>query len=203
METSRSAGILTVNMCSLVSYTYAGNISGTGGLIVTSSGIPAGSGGSSGGSGGINTLILTGSNSYTGTTVNSGATLEVATTSALPNYSVSGGVSVTSGAILAVDVGGSIGWGQNNVANLVSSTTFPAGSTLGFDTGYATGGSFSYSNSLGFSGGVCKLGGGTLILTGSDNYAGTTTIAPGPCKPARPAQGRTHCPAGRRSAFPT
>ena len=54
---------LTVNMCSLVSYTYAGNISGGGGLTVTSSGIPAGSGGSSGGSGGINTLILTGSNS--------------------------------------------------------------------------------------------------------------------------------------------
>ena len=145
------------------SYTYSGNIAATsstaGGLTKIGSG----------------TQILTGTNSYGVTAVGAGV-LEAATPAALPNYTLSGSLSVASGATLAVGVGA----GQWTAANIDAlrgnAAAFAAGSALGLDT---SAGNFSYSSNIGGVLGINKLGAGTLTLAASDSYSGATTISGG------------------------
>ncbi|MFZ5779655.1 MAG: autotransporter outer membrane beta-barrel domain-containing protein [Pseudomonadota bacterium] len=101
--------------------TYAGNMSGTGSLVLQ-------------GTGGI---ILTGANSYSGGTTVSGGFLQGNTTS----------------------VQGHI---QNNASVIFDQTT----------TG-------TYGGNMGGLGSLLKIGGGTLILSGSNSYSGGTTVAEG------------------------
>ena len=78
--------------------TVPGSISGSGGLNVVSSFVPGG-GLSPQGAG---TLLLTGTNSYSGGATISAGTLTAVSTAALPGYAVAGSVYVGSGATLAV-----------------------------------------------------------------------------------------------------
>ncbi len=141
--------------------TYAGSISGNGGMTQTGPGI----------------LTLTGSNTYTGSTAVKAGTLQATSTASLPGYASTGKITVASGGVLAVSAGGS-GWTSANIASLLSSngSGFASGSALGIDT---TAGNFSYGSNIAGSIGLEKLGPNTLALAGSNTYTGPTTINQG------------------------
>ena len=127
---------------------------------------------------GTGTLIVTGTNTYTGpTTVNAGL-LEAATVAALPGYNAAGKVMVASGATLAANVGGTGQWTAAELNTLRGDATFNKGSALGIDTTAATGG-FLYASNVSGSLGLTKLGGNQLTLTGTNTYTGTTTVDAG------------------------
>ncbi len=143
------------------SITYANNISGTEGLTKL----------------GSNSLTLSGSNTYTGTTLVSAGTLEAAAPSVLPstNGVANATITVNSGATLAANVA-SGGFGSTDLDTLLASTTFNPGSALGIDTSTST---FTYSSVISGTEGLIKIGSGTLILTGANTITGTTSFALG------------------------
>ncbi|MFD0895240.1 autotransporter-associated beta strand repeat-containing protein [Luteolibacter ambystomatis] len=159
--------------------TLAGNIGGAGNLARTSSG----------------TLILTGTNTYSGTTnAGTSGTLLATTTASLSGYNVSGKVSAGAGGTLAMSVGGAGQWTQTDINTLLANATLDAASNFGLNT---SGGDFSYDLS-GLTGtrGLTKYGSNTLTLTGTRAYTGTTTIAGGIL-----AVGATGLPTGGAVAF--
>lgn len=125
---------------------------------------------------GNNTLRLSGVNTYTGVTnINTGV-LSLATTSALPGWDTNGRYSVASGATLAVSNAVS----EAEVATLIATTNFVAGSSVGFDT--ATGDRTfvgSLANTTQGALGLTKVGANTLTLSGANNYTGTTSVING------------------------
>jgi autotransporter-associated beta strand protein/parallel beta-helix repeat protein len=155
------AGNITDN--SLLSFanplaqTFVGSISGTGSLTKSATG----------------TLTLSGSNSYSGgTSINAGV-LSLANSAALQQSTLdtSGGGAVSFGGLTAATLGGLQGSGGlalNNTAAL------PVALTVG-----KSGGSTTFSGALSGSGSLIKVGGGTLTLTGSNNYSGGSTISAG------------------------
>ncbi|MBC7368959.1 MAG: autotransporter-associated beta strand repeat-containing protein [Undibacterium sp.] len=97
-----------------------------------------------------------------------------------------------SGATLALNVGGTGEFTTGNVTALltnlptINNNGLKSGSTLGFDTTNASGGTFTLANTIanstgtgGGALGVIKLGAGTLVLSGANTYTGTTTISAG------------------------
>ncbi|MGO8688497.1 MAG: autotransporter-associated beta strand repeat-containing protein, partial [Thermoguttaceae bacterium] len=135
---------------------------------------------------GPNTLVLSGSNFYlAGTTVSAG-TLEAKYPVSLPGYNVHvpdfpSNVTVASGAMLAVNVGGSNEWnsGGDDIGSLLNNNVaFSSSSSLGIDTTDATA-AFILSDNISGVQGLAKLGPNTLILTGTNTYAGGTTVSAG------------------------
>ncbi len=139
--------------------TWAANLSSSGGSLVKS---------------GAGRLTLSGSNSYTGTTTLAGGTIEVGSADALAGtdtITFSGGTLRYTAASSAVDLAAKIG---------------DSGSAIRIDTNgedVAFAGSIAATNSGGFT----KLGAGTLTLSGSNSYTGTTTVAGGTLEIAIPA----------------
>src|ERR1700761_88143 len=131
--------------------TFAGVISGTGNVAVN------------GGN-----WLLSGANTYAGTTTVTAGTLTVGNTSAL---GASKGVIVNAGTL---DLNG-----QAITAPSLAGT----GGTVDLDGGSltlnATAGSTSYAGSITGSGGVTKLGAGTQTLTGANTYTGATPLGGG------------------------
>jgi autotransporter-associated beta strand protein len=137
--------------------TIAGNISG--------SGFSLNKWGNSG------TLILTGSNSYTGTTTVSQGTLAISGGSAISD---TGTVNV-SGAEDTFIVNGSETIGSLQGAG---NTTIASGQTLTVaETGNQT-----YSGLILGSGGLTKTGSGNMTLSGANSYTGATTVTAGTLK---------------------
>ncbi len=160
-----SASILTLATTG-GSTTFSGQIAGGGtlgsvGLVMSGSGLQ----------------VLSGSNTYTGGTTISSGTLQVAASGALPGYATPGTITAARGGMLAVSAGGS-GWTAAGIGTLASSNSggFASGSWLGIDT---TGGSLTCNSNIAGSMGLAKLGGNTLVLAGSNTYAGPTTISQG------------------------
>src|SRR5581483_7660706 len=118
------------------SSTYAGNITGT-----TASLTKQGSG----------TVILSGTNSYTGGTLVSAGTLQISATASLP----SGGNINTSASGAQLDLSSAGG-----------------GVSIGDLTGVA-------GNISGTLGSIIKQGSGTAILSGTNTYSGPTTVSAG------------------------
>lgn len=124
-----------------------------------------------GGSGGINktgggTLVLERANGYSGGTTISGGRVQVAADDRLG----AGGTGVTlDGGILSIAGTGFTGTNRSL--------------TLGANGGGVeildAANNFTLSQALGGSGGLTKLGAGTLTLTGSNSYSGGTTVAAG------------------------
>ncbi len=134
------------------------------------------------------TLTLTGANTYTGGTQINAGILQFGKTLSMPG---SGTVTVASGAVLAVNVGGagefttatsgagSIGGLLAGIGGQSAPVVFNSGSYLGFDPTNAPGSSSAYSGIISNSNGVAKLGGGTFTLSGANTYTGGTLILGG------------------------
>ncbi len=138
------------------------------------------------------TIRLSGANTYSGITSVVAGTLQLATPSSLyagntANWTA-GNIVVYPAATLALNVGGA---GEFTAADIdtikslgTSSDGFTYGSILGLDTTNSSG-AFTYGSDIedtdgGFNPlGLSKLGTGTLELTGSNTYTGTTGILGG------------------------
>ena len=136
---------------------------------------------------GSGTLILSGSNSYTGNTTISGGMLQFARdwslyTATTANWTAAK-IKVSSGGTLGLNVGGSQEFTTTQVTTLLNNVLggggFAAGSNLALDTTNAAGGTFTLADNIGNSIGLKKLGSNTLIITGANSYTGTTTIEAG------------------------
>jgi len=127
------------------------------------------------------TQVLSGLNSYTGTTTVSAGTLVSTAATALPEYTISGKV-VFNGGTVGTQVGGS-GWTTAQVDALLSNATKTSGA-LGIDTsnGDLTQWTAFTTSNLGSTLGVDKLGNNTLTLNQINTYTGTTVINAGTLK---------------------
>jgi autotransporter-associated beta strand protein len=168
-----------------VGYTSAPtvNLSGGGGsgASITLTGLVANtSGGMTFQGSGITTLAV--SNYYGGPTAVNAGTLLVTQTTSLPNWSVSGSVSVAPAATLAVEAGGpATDWTAANIGTLLGTNAFAPGSFFGISVP-AAGNSFTYAADIGANQvniGFTKLGPGLLILASTNSYTGVTTISAG------------------------
>lgn len=150
---SLGAGTLTLGSDNQ-SQTYTGSISGTsGGIVKQGSGV----------------FIVSGSNSYSGSTQVTAGTLQTAAINTLPSTSE---VVLSSGATLSL----------NGFSNTVGNLSGSAGTvTLGSGTLTmgAAGGSKSFSGTITGGGGIVKQGSGTMTLGGANGYTGGTQISAG------------------------
>ena len=132
--------------------TYAGTMTGSGTLFKTGAG----------------TLTLTGANSYGGGTVIAGGAIAIAQDAALG--AASGGVSLGDAASI-----GTLNF--INAAQLSSLRAFTLGGAGGvFNT---TGAAVTLAGDIGGTGGLTKIGAGTLELTHANSYTGSTVVAEG------------------------
>ncbi|MEI6674888.1 MAG: cadherin-like beta sandwich domain-containing protein, partial [Verrucomicrobiota bacterium] len=120
---------------------------------------------------GNGTLVLAGSNSYTGLTKVTSGTLSLSATGALPGWNINGRYSVASGAGIAVGNGMS----DADVASIRATSNFTSGAYLGFDTSAGE----RSSPAIGGTPGLVKVGANKLTLTGANSYSGDTKIAAG------------------------
>ena len=167
---------------------------------------------------GSGTLVLTGTNTYTGPTTLIGGTLNPRTTASLPGYNVPAAVTVNTGTTLAVSMGGTGEWSGADVDTLRANATFTTGSFLGFDTTNATGDVTYASNISGLmglsksgagtlrltgdlaQGGGVQIHGGTLVLGGNNTYTGETRLFGGTLRvTSNNALGSTATPATDRT----
>ncbi len=111
------------------------------------------------------------------------------------NLPANAGIYVSSNSTVALGVGDSASnyFDSAAIATFVdgthmgasaATTGFASGSILGFDTTYATGGTFTYASALTNLGtstniGFAKLGTGTLVLEAANTYSGVTQIRAG------------------------
>jgi fibronectin-binding autotransporter adhesin len=144
---------------------------------------------------GAGTLLLSGSNSYTGRTRIEGGTLQFANRNALYGGGTASWTAANlvtgSGAILALNVGGTatndFTAADVDLIDRLGDATggFQSGAILGLDTTTAAGGTFTFGNAIlnpnagGNVLGFAKLGAGTLVLSGSNTFTGATTVASG------------------------
>jgi autotransporter-associated beta strand protein len=141
-------------------------------------------------------LILNGTTTGAGTFTASAGILQFGTRVSLYNNTpaswTAANITANTGATVAFNVGGTNELTAGNVTTLltnlstVNNNGLQSGSSVGFDTGNASGGSFTIAdtitNSTGAGGGavgVTKLGANTLILTGDNTYTGATNVDAG------------------------
>ena len=137
------------------------------------------------------TVLLSGANTYTGTTTVGGGVLEFYNTNSLYNATASNWtgnkITVSNGATMAFAVGGAGQFSTSTITTLLtngvlitSGNGFLSNSSIGFDV---AGGNFTLTNNLNNSVngslGLLTYGGNTLTLTGTNSYTGITTINSG------------------------
>jgi fibronectin-binding autotransporter adhesin len=135
-------------------------------------------------------LILSGTNTYTGTTTVTAGTLVLINTVSLPNYPTPQAVTVGTGGNVVFGYGAAAGqFTQADIVSYLSNSTpvtFANGSGIGFDTSTAVGGVATYTpnftNTPAGSLSLLKYGAGALTLSGTTSYTGTTTISGGSLK---------------------
>jgi fibronectin-binding autotransporter adhesin len=126
---------------------------------------------------GAGTQILTGTNTYTGTTTGSAGALIAATTAALPGHNVASKV-IFNGGTIGVPVGGG-GWTTGEVDTLLANATKTSGA-LGIDTTNGNLIQWTPFTTTNFGPlGLNKLGANDLTLDQANTYTGTTTVTEG------------------------
>ncbi len=153
---------------------FTGNISGNSDVVLGSN--------STIGAGGAGTLFLSGSNSYTGTTMIDGnGVVQLGSTAALPlNTNVVFGVTDASAATL--DLNGFSQTINTLSAGTASSSTITNSNSASLATLTISGGTtakLGYNGSITGNLALYKAGSGGLMLTGSSTYTGATTVAGG------------------------
>jgi autotransporter-associated beta strand protein len=139
-------------------FTVASSIGGTGGLTIT------------GGSAGV--VVLSGNNYYTGTTNINGGTLTVASPGAILSSYVASNITFGGGTLQYT--ANAIAGGVPDYSGQIVNSTAP----IAIDTnGQSV--TFNYALPASNSGGLNKLGAGTLFLSGQNLYSGVTTISGG------------------------
>jgi autotransporter-associated beta strand protein len=149
---------------------------------------------------GNGTWTLGGAVGNTGITTVSGGTLALQNKSSIMGGNTANWTAakivVNSGATLAVNVGGAGELNHGDVTTLltnlgglggaINNNGLRSGSSIGFDTTNATGGSFTIANNLSNATGtgsgaigLTKRGTGKLILSGTNTYSGVTTVSAG------------------------
>jgi outer membrane autotransporter protein len=135
--------------------TYNGTISGTAGITKSGTG----------------TLVLSAANTYGGATAITAGTLQLSGgTNRLP---VGTALSISNAGVFDLN-------GQNQTIAALASSSALASITLGSGTlsvNQAT--NTTYAGGISGTGGLTKLGVGTLLLSGNDTYSGATTIGAG------------------------
>jgi fibronectin-binding autotransporter adhesin len=128
-------------------------------------------------------LLLSGVNTYTGGTTVSAGELEAASVASLPGFSTPNAVSVSGGAVLAVQTSGGVsaGWNASQIGTLLTSASWSGSPpnnapVLGMDT---TNGDFTFVGNISQAIGLTKLGSNVLLLSGSNTYSGVTAIKGG------------------------
>ena len=111
---------------------------------------------------GLGILALSGANSYTGNTTVAAGILSMNGTGSLPGWNTAGNYTVASGATLAV--GNAVT--DANIATMLATNNFAAGSNLGFDT---TAGNRTYTATLTSTLGLAKIGTNKLTLGTADS----------------------------------
>jgi autotransporter-associated beta strand protein len=138
---------------------------------------------------GNGTLILTGSNGYTGVTEAWGGELRFANRNALYGADTSKWTAANlvtgTGGILSVSVGDQAGaFTSADLDILDGAVGGPNGGYLGIDTTGVTSGTYTYGTNLatptnGNLLGIAKTGAGTLVLTGSNTFTGGVLVRQG------------------------
>ncbi|QEG33643.1 autotransporter-associated beta strand repeat-containing protein [Bythopirellula goksoeyrii] len=147
-------GIITVDENSVSTYTYNGAITGSGGRLTKS---------------GTHTMVLGGSNTYTGVTTINGGTLRLGSANRISNSS-------------DLVVNGSGTFDLNNFTEAVDSITGSGLITLGSGTLTVVENSAStrtFSGSITGTGSLAKNGSHTLVLTGNNTFSGELSLSGG------------------------
>jgi autotransporter-associated beta strand protein len=178
------SGWTAANISSLLSSNGTGFAAGSGLGIDTTNGSLAIGGTLSGNMGlvklGANALTLSATNTNVGNTLISGGTLALGSPLALQESTLdtSGTGTLSFGSLTAVTLGGLTGPGTLVLDNLSSAPiAIQAGNN---------GASTTFSGELNGAGSLDKIGGGTLILSGSDSYTGGTMVDGGTLSVASP-----------------
>ena len=126
---------------------------------------------------GTGTLILAGANTYSGATAITAGAVELGNANALQSTTVS--VNVNGGLLFAAgidapNIGALAGAGNVTLQDLTTPTALAVTPLVGADNASTT-----YSGVLSGSGGLVKVGTGTLLLSGANTYTGGTAINSG------------------------
>jgi|GEM_PF-5209928 len=124
---------------------------------------------------GNGTLILSGTNTYTGPTTVGGGILHATKTAALPGWNVPGQITAFGGGGIGMNVGGPGEWTLPDVETMRASVNFLGTPSLGFDTTNA-GGNFIYTTMIPGAFSVTKTGVGTLTLGAGATALGSLSI---------------------------
>lgn len=127
---------------------------------------------------GGNTLTLSGTNTYTGTTTIEAGNIIVDTTASLATFGTAGATVVTGTGGIIATIGGATGFTLADFEQLRTNTTFSAGTLIGMNI--ATGADIAYRGEFGGVGNrFIKTGAGTLVLQNASTYTGNTAIQNG------------------------
>lgn len=152
-----SLGSGTLTIAQNTNGTYAGVISGTGGLTLA----------------GSNTLTLSGTNTYSGATAINSGTLQLDAVNAIAH---SGAMTLANTAGATLDLNGF----NNAIDTLSGGGTTGGNITLGSGTltvNQAADG--TYAGIISGTGGLTKAGSGTVVLSGANTYSGNTQVNAG------------------------
>ncbi|MCY3022446.1 MAG: autotransporter-associated beta strand repeat-containing protein [Planctomycetota bacterium] len=178
-----SPGGTTLRIAAGTALTVGGTVSNGGFMLTaaTDTGGACSASGAIGGSGGLSkigagTLTLSGANAYTGATTVTGGTLKAGV--AAQAFGMNSRVTLANTAGATLDITGF----SNSIGSLTGGGTNGGNVTLGAATLTVGGDGTSpaaYAGAIGGTGGLTKIGAGTLTLSGASTYSGGTTVSAG------------------------